>query len=120
MNFLPFLFIAILLGGEKLSSLKEFLSHVDFKSFTPVLKILGVSDSTIDFLCSEKLSSLLTQNTDLKTLLPLLISLFNNKKEEENTPTDEEEKVVNLDDAISPIKKVAPTEVEETFNAYFS
>ena len=48
----------------------------------------------------------------------MFFSLLRTKQEENNDETNENEYVIN--DAISPIKNVAPTEVEETFNAYFS
>jgi hypothetical protein len=121
MNFLPILLIAFLLGGEKLSSLKEFLAHVDFNSFSPILKILGFNQKTIDFLCSENFSSMLNKESDLKNLLPFLLSTFNKQDEQPTTKTESSQAEYSTpDEFISPIKNVAPTDVEETFSSYFS
>ena len=108
--------LALLFGGEKLNQIKEFLSRIDFPSFAPILQILGLKQEGIDFLSSEKFNKILTGELDLKTLLPLITSLFStaDKREDKSEP-----KQKNSDYA-SPIKDVAPTDVEESINAYFN
>ena len=124
MNLLPILLIALLMGGEKLSTLKEFLSKIDFSSFTPIFKALGIQSNVIDFLSSETFSSLLSGQGDLKSILPLLSSFFKTPEKEEvkttNSEEVQEEEVSVPEDFISPIKSVAPTDVEETLNNFFS
>ena len=118
LNILPLLLIGLLLGGERLNSIKEFLSKIDFASFSPIFRLLGLNQNTVDFLSSENFSKLLEEN-DFKNVLPLLSSLFTSQN---NTEVKEEEveEEDGLDKIISPIKNVAPTDVEETFSSFFN
>ena len=118
MNILPLLLIGLLLGGERLNSIKEFLSKIDFASFSPIFRLLGLNQNTVDFLSSENFSKLLEEN-DLKNVLPLLSSLFTNQNNTE-VKAEEVEEEDGLDKIISPIKNVAPTDVEETFSSFFN
>lgn len=115
MNILPLLFFAVLLGGDKLYSIKEFLSKIDFPSFAPVLKLLGFNNSILEFLCSEKFSEILSSDVDIKSLLPLLSNLFTKQNHENNNPEKEDEAPLK-NDYLSAIKNVAPTDIEETLN----
>ena len=118
LNILPLLLIGLLLGGERLNSIKEFLSKIDFASFSPIFRLLGLNQNTVDFLSSENFSKLLEEN-DFKNVLPLLSSLFtsHNNTEVKEEKAEEED---GLDKIISPIKNVAPTDVEETFSSFFN
>lgn len=118
LNILPLLLIGLLLGGERLNSIKEFLSKIDFASFSPIFRLLGLNQNTVDFLSSENFSKLLEEN-DLKNVLPLLSSLFTNQNNTE-VKAEEVEEEDGLDKIISPIKNVAPTDVEETFSSFFN
>ena len=118
MNILPLLLIGLLLGGERVNSIKEFLSKIDFASFSPIFRLLGLSQNTVDFLSSENFSKLL-EESDFKNILPLLSSLFTNQNSAE-VKAEEDEKEESLDKIISPIKNVAPTDVEETFSSFFN
>ena len=113
MNILPLLLIGLLLGGERLNSIKEFLSKIDFASFSPIFRLLGLNQNTVDFLSSENFSKLLEEN-DFKNVLPLLSSLFTNQNNAEVKAEDVEEED-GLDKIISPIKNVAPTDVFVVF-----
>ena len=120
MNILPLLLFAVLLGGEKLYFIKDFLAKIDFKSFEPVLKMLGINNGAIDFLCSEKFNEMLSSDIDIKSLLPLLSTIFSKKdNEKEQNPTENTEKSCR-NDYLSAIKNVAPTDVEETLNDFLS
>lgn len=110
------LVLALLFGGEKLNQIKEFLSKIDFESFSPLLKILGVKQEGIDFLSSEKFNEILSGEFDLKTLLPILSSLFSSPCKPEEKPDNEKP----TSDYASPIKDVAPTDIEDNINAFFS
>ena len=118
MNVLPLLLFGLLLYSEKLSSLKELLLKIDFKSFSPILKLLGIKQGAIDLLCSEDFERILSSEGDLKSLLPLLGSLFN--KEKETAPEQNDFEASPPIDFISPIKNVAPTDVEETISNYIN
>ena len=118
LNILPLLLIGLLLGGERLNSIKEFLSKIDFASFSPIFRLLGLNQNTVDFLSSENFSKLLEEN-DFKNVLPLLSSLFTSQNNTE-VKEEEAEEEDGLDKIISPIKNVAPTDVEETFSSFFN
>ena len=118
LNILPLLLIGLLLGGERLNSIKEFLSKIDFASFSPIFRLLGLNQNTVDFLSSENFSKLLEEN-DFKNVLPLLSSLFTSHNNTE-AKAEESEEEDGLDKIISPIKNVAPTDVEETFSSFFN
>ena len=117
MNFIAIAIVAaLLLGGDKINQIKEFLAKIDFKSFAPLLQILGVNKDGIDFLSSEKFEEILTGETDVKTLLPLLSTLFKQKETSEQQSQNDGGNA----DFVAPIKEVAPTEVEESISAYFN
>lgn len=118
LNILPLLLIGLLLGGERVNSIKEFLSKIDFASFSPIFRLLGFNQNTVDFLSSENFSKLL-EESDFKNILPLLSSLFTNQNSAE-VKAEEDEKEESIDKIISPIKNVAPTDVEETFSSFFN
>ncbi len=118
MNILLLVLFAVLLGGDKLYSIKEFLSKIDFKSFAPVLKLIGLKNDAVDFLCSEKFEEILSSDLDLKSLLPLLSSLFA-KKESENFG-EQAENPPCKNDYLSAIKNVAPTDIEETLSDFLN
>jgi hypothetical protein len=118
LSILPLLLFGILLYGEKLSSLKELLLKIDFSSFAPVLKMLGIKQTAIDFLCSDSFEKVLSSQGDLKSLLPLLSTLFSKEKEQSSDENDLD--TPSNADFISPIKKVAPTDIEETLSNYIN
>ena len=115
MNILTLVLFAVLVSGNKFNSIKEFLARIDFSSFAPVLKLLGFNDKLLEFLCSENFEKLLQESGDVKTLLPLLSNLFMKNPEQDDT-----QKVADNEpctsDYLSPIKNVAPTDIEETLS----
>ena len=116
MNILPILLFGLLLKGESFSSIKDLLLKIDFASFSPVLQLLGVDKKTIDFLSSEEFEQNLS-NGDLKSLIPLVSSLFS--KPQAKVVEDDDEQSVHCD-YISPIKNVAPTDIGATIENYFN
>ena len=120
MNILPLLLFAVLLGGEKFYFVKDFLSKIDFKSFAPILKMLGLNGGAIEFLCSEKFDEIISQDMDIKSLLPLLATVFNKNSENNEQNTSENNDKPCKNDYLSAIKNVAPTDVEETLNSFLS
>lgn len=117
MNILPLLLFGILLGGEKFASIKDLLSRIDFQSFAPVFQLLGVDKKTVDFLSSDQFSSILSNN-DIKSLLPLLTTLFTKQNKEADEQEDSETE--NQNDYLSPIKNVAPTDVGATIESFLN
>lgn len=81
MNLLPLVLLAVALGGDKAKSLAEFLSHIDFKSFAPVLKILGFSDKMLETLCSDEFSEMLSGEINAATITKILSGLTRNNDE---------------------------------------
>ena len=116
MNILPLLFIALLLGGDKISSFKDLLLKIDFPSFAPVFQLLGVDKKFVDFISSEEFTNSLSSG-NLKSLLPLCAPLFTQNKQAEEDCDDEEQKPC---DYFSPIKNVAPTDVGATIENLFN
>lgn len=117
MNFIPIILVlALLFGGEKITQIKDFLSKIDFASFAPILTTLGVKKEFVDYLSSEEFSETLSGDFDLKKLIPLLTSLFS------STHTDDKDKSQSQSDTdyVKPIKDVAPSDVEDSINSFFS
>ena len=99
LNVLPLLLIGILLGGERLSPIKEFLSKIDFASFSPIFSLLGVDKKTVDFLSSEDFEKMLSSSGNLTDLIPLLGSLFaKNTAPKSDATTDETDGEKNTSD----------------------
>ena len=84
MNYLPILLLFLLFakssGAIPGLNLAELISRLDWQSFAPLFKILGMSDETINVLSSEKfaedMQNLGSGKTDFKSLAPILASLF--------------------------------------------
>lgn len=127
-KFLPLLLLLLASGKNDATSLIDVIRRIDFASFKPVLKLLGLSDKTLDFICSEEFSNLLDGKTDLKSLLPFLTSFLNSDDAEtekhENSAEfkekDEQNSSVTRKNLLSPIENVAPTEIESSLGSYFS
>lgn len=117
MNFIPIILVlALLFGGEKITQIKDFLSKIDFASFAPILTTLGVKKEFVDYLSSEEFSETLSGDFDLKKLLPLLTSLFSPNKTDDKSNGQSPPNT----DYIKPIKDVAPSDVEDSINSFFS
>ena len=117
---LPIFLVLVLFGGEKTKSVTEFLSHIDFASFRPVFNLLGVSDKTVDFLCSEEFSRTLDGNLDAASLMKLVSDLA--AKPGRNEKTDDEVKnssSAEVANKLSPIENVVPSEIENSLTGYF-
>lgn len=119
MNFLPLVLLAVALGGDKAKSLAEFLSRIDFKSFAPVLKILGFSDKMLDTLCSDEFSEMLSGEINAATITKILSGLTRGN-DEKSGDADKSAPPQKKSNFLSPIESVAPTEIEQTLGAYFS
>ena len=119
MNVLPILLLAYALGGNKARSIAEFLSHVDFKSFAPILKILGVSDKLLEILCSDEFSSALSGELNARSIVSLLSGL-SPKSEQKNDDAENSASPPKKSNFLSPIENVAPTEIEQSLGTYFA
>ena len=122
MNLTFILLLILLFGGGRTAEIRNFLARVDFKSFAPVLKLMGVSDKTIEYLSSENFEKLMEGNGDLKSALPAFLSAF--KKEtpaatgEENGETEGDKPIKN--NYLDPIKDLAANEALSSLGAYFT
>ncbi len=115
---LPLLLILFLLfGGERTADVRNLLARIDFASFAPVLKLLGLGESAIDFLSSENFEKLI-EGGDLKSVLPAILSSFGKKEKPSEGSSDGNAPVKN--NYLEPIKDVAATDVEEALGSYFS
>lgn len=119
MNILPLVLLAVLFGGEKAKSLADFLAHIDFNSFAPILKILGLSDKTLQTLCSEEFSEILSGEINAATITKLLSGL-SQFKDEKSGGADKSVPPQKKSNFLSPIESVAPTEIEQSLGAYLS
>lgn len=119
-NILLGLLLIYLLGGNSLSGLTDLISKIDFASFAPLLRLLGMDEKTVDFISSEEFSSAMGEGADLKKLLPLILSsgILTKKQPPENN--SDGEKTVDENIALDPIKNVASTEIEENLGSFFS
>ena len=126
MNILPLLLIALLLGGNRISSAKNFLSKIDFKSFAPLLKLLGINEKTIEFLCSDEFTNAIEGDLDAKNLMSIATAAANafsktggdKEKDAPEDKTDANSEVFG--EKLNPIKDVASTDIEENLGSFFS
>ena len=119
MNVLPLVILFLLLSGDKLSDVKNLLAKIDFKSFAPILKILGVNDKLTDFISSDEFSELVGGDLDLKKIIGAL-SAFGSFGKKETPPEENSDDEINGDLKLDPIKDVASTDIEENLGSFFS
>lgn len=113
-----FIIIAVLiLTGGKFNTLIETLKSIDFNSFKPVFKLLGLNENITEFICSEKFSEFLENGLDIKRI-PDLLSVADDlfKKTETASSMEQSEKDLGLE----PIKEVASSEIEESLGSFFT
>lgn len=112
-------------------NLAEFFSRLDWGSFAPLFKILGMSDETINVLSSEKfaedMQNLGNGKTDFKSLAPILASLFsagrkneNDKKTADSENNSSSESADKTSSYFEPIKEIIPDDISESLSSYFS
>ena len=130
MKILLLVLVLLYLFKTNPSGIKDILLNLDIPSFTPLFKLIGLDDKTIDFLTSEKFSEALSNiaANDLsgaKALLPLLFSVLSpDKKNEKNEKTPEEESTSSAGEAsaeyFNPVKEIIPDDISENLSGFFS
>lgn len=121
MNPLFIIIIVLLLGGGNTKRLSDVLKNIDFNSFKPIFKLLGLNENFTEFICSENFSKFLDDGFDIRRipeLLPYAKEFFksiNGEKKDENA----DEKTVEYL-GLEPIKEVASSEIEENLGSFFS
>lgn len=135
MNYLPILLLFLLFakssGAIPGLNLAELISRLDWQSFAPLFKILGMSDETINVLSSEKfaedMQNLGSGKTDFKSLAPILASLFsagrkneNDKKTADSENNSSPESADKTSSYFEPIKEIIPDDISESLSSYFS
>ena len=132
MNYLPILLLFLLFakssGAASGLNLAELISRLDWESFAPLFKILGLSDKTVNFLTSEKFAAALSaafdnDSVDFKSILPALIGLFSSQdKSEEEKKAASEEKSSEAADVnaayFTPVKDIMPEDISESLSEY--
>ena len=119
MNFLPLILIALLLFRKNDSPILEFIKNIDIESVAPVLELLGVNENSLEILNNENFKNFLAGNGDIKSLLPVLLTLINSLK------TTSEPAATNFSDNIkseylSPIKDIANIEIENSLSEFLN
>lgn len=135
MNYLPILLLFLLFakssGAIPGLNLAELISRLDWQSFAPLFKILGMSDETINVLSSEKfaedMQNLGSGKTDFKSLAPIIASLFsagrkneNDKKTADSENNSSPESADKTSSYFEPIKEIIPDDISESLSSYFS
>ena len=113
MNALLLVAAAILMKNERFKGMIDILKSIDFQSFKPILKLIGMNDGAVEFICSEKFSALLEGGLDLKSLGELFAVTTPHATEKE---AEEKREYLGLE----PIKEVASSEIEESLGSFFS
>lgn len=87
MSILPILIgLFLFTRNNQDNPLSRFLSQIDLSSLLDLLKQFGIGEHLLSNIPQELITSLLNGEADLKTLLPLLIKFFMQKKEEVSPP----------------------------------
>ena len=135
MNYLPILLLFLLFakssGAASGLNLAELISRLDWESFAPLFKILGINNETISVLSSDKfaeaLQNLGSGKTDIKSLAPVLASLFsarrkseNDKKTADSENNSSSESADKTSSYFNPIKEIIPDDISESLSSYFS
>lgn len=114
MNYLPIIFLILLLKNLKGSSLKSVLSSIEVDSLIPILEACGLSTDVTKFVSSDEFQRLIEGNFDLNTLLPLIMPLLskiptqkvNDKKGDDMKPSPQ-----NCD-FLQPIENLADEKIK--------
>lgn len=116
MNFLPIILIVVFLINKKGG---EFLSGFDFESISPLLSLFGVSDEILTMLKSDGIKDLANGNFDLKTIVPIVTSMFSKMKNEPPSPQENSFSTNQTPEYLNPIKDVANADIISSLGTYF-
>lgn len=119
MNILPIILALILFFSK--SGAKNLFDNFDLNAISPLLNLLGVDGKITELLSSDAFKKVINGKFDLPTLISLVtpfLSGFMNK----NTGDFSIKPPVNNDNLnkLEPISDIAPNDVIEKLNDYFS
>ena len=117
MSYLPIVLIVIFLLSRKNPSI---LDGFDFESVSPLLSLFGVSEEVLSLLKGDEIKNLASGNFDLKSILPLVTSLFSHIKSEPSTPVESPPNFSDTPEYLNPIKDVASADIISSLGSYFS
>ena len=117
MNFLPIILIVVFLLNKRGGNAFE---NFDIESISPLLSLFGVSEDVIKMLSSDEIKNLTKGNFDLKTIIPLLTTLFSNFNKVDQTPIKETFTNETSPEYLNPIKDVANADIISTLGNYFN
>ena len=128
MNYLPILLLFLLFakssGAIPGLNLAELISRLDWQSFAPLFKILGMSDETINVLSSEKfaedMQNLGSGKIDFKSLFSAGRKNENGKKTADSENNSSSESADKTSSYFEPIKEIIPDDISESLSSYFS
>ncbi len=119
MSFLPLILIAFLLFRKTDSPILELINNIDLNSITPILELLGINADSLNFLKDDNFKNFLAGNGDLKSLLPMLLTLI--KTFTANTNNQTTDFKGNLkSEYLSPIKDIASSEITNSLSEFFT
>ncbi len=86
MAIIPLLFAFLLFANKNNSnSILDLLKKIDLNNLLEILKEFNIGGDYLNFITPEFLNSILNGEVDIKSLLPLAIRFFANKKGENNS-----------------------------------
>ena len=119
MSYLAIILVVVFLLSKKGND-GSLLSGLDLESISPLLNLFGVDGDILNLLKSDEIKNLASGNFDIKSLIPLVTSLFETlKTKESSTIINSENKSVSPEYLI-PIKDVASAEIISTLGDYFN
>lgn len=86
MAIIPLLFALMLFLSKKNNNILELLNSVDIPSALDILKELNIGGEYLNFVTPELIENIKQGKLDIKSLLPLAIKFFTNKKGEKTHP----------------------------------
>ena len=115
MNFLPIVLIIVFLLSKKGGSKSDF----DLESITPLLSLFGVTEEIVKMISSDEIKGIMNGNFDLKSIIPLITSIFSQMKNSTEVPSESSYQSPQAPEYLNPIKDVASAEILSSLNSYF-
>ena len=129
MKILLLVLVLLYLFKTNPAGIRDILLNLDIPSFTPLFKLIGLDEKTVEFFTSEKFSETLSNiaENDLsgaKALLPLLFSALspeNKEKTEEKAAAEDHSSAAAVNaEYFNPVKEIIPDDISENLSGFFS
>ena len=117
MNFLPIILIVVFLLSKKGGNPLE---NFDLESISPLLSLFGVSEDVLNILSRDEIKNLTSGNVDLKSIIPLITTLFSQMNKGDSHPIETTFSSENTPEYLNPIKDVANADIISTLGNYFN